>query len=108
MPPPPKQTGWKEQQGLKQCEGRPHNEAKKTKRQGQQPNQGQENQREQRQGPAQHEQDQPQNKQEQDFHFLSLSNSPVIHGRLRTMSQSGPGMSNGKFKANLPGRGQSI
>jgi hypothetical protein len=72
VPPPSKQPGWKKQQRLQQCENRSHSEAKKTKRQGQQPNKGKENQREQRQGPAQREQDAPQNKKQQDFHFLSV------------------------------------
>jgi hypothetical protein len=72
LAPPAEQPGWKKQQRLEQGEERSHREAKKTKRQGQQPDQGKENQGEQRHGPAKHEQDAPQNKKQQDFHFLSF------------------------------------
>jgi hypothetical protein len=69
---PPKQSGGKKQQRLQQREERSHRETKKTKRQGHQPNNGKENQGQQRNGPAQHEQDAPQNKKQQDFHFLNF------------------------------------
>jgi hypothetical protein len=94
LAPPPKQPGRKKQQGLEQGEDRSQREANKSQRQGQQPDNGQENQREQRHGPAQHKKDAPQHKKQQDFHFLAFkfgvghstpldANKPFLAGEVK-------------------------
>jgi hypothetical protein len=72
LTPPPKQPGRKKQQRLEQREERAHRDSKKTKRQGHQPDKRKEDQGEQRHWPAEHKQDAPKNKKQQNFHFLSL------------------------------------
>jgi hypothetical protein len=72
LAPPPKQPGWKKQQSLEKREERSHCQAQQAKRQGHQPDKGKENKGQQRDRPAHHEQHAPQNKKQQDFHFLSL------------------------------------
>jgi hypothetical protein len=98
MAPAPKQPGWKKQQRLEQCEERSHREANKTKRQGHQPDKGQENQGKQRNGPAQYEQNAPENKKQQDFHFLAFKFGVGHSTPVNDSKSFRPGTSNGKFK----------
>jgi hypothetical protein len=67
--PPPEQASRQKEQGPNQREDRSYRDADQTQWQRQKPNNGKENQREERNGPAQHEQNAPPHKKNQSLHL---------------------------------------